>query len=84
LPCIETIIRVQGEGLIAKRVKSKASKRGLIMPAWWFEMFRKRRVRRGGFDGPVFPDSLGGLRDRSNVHRKTVATLLDRRVRALP
>jgi hypothetical protein len=29
-----TIIRVQGKGLIAKRVKSKASERGLIMPAW--------------------------------------------------
>ena len=55
-----TIIRVQGEGLIAKRVKSKASERGLIMPAWCVEMLRERRVRRGGFDGPVFPDSLGG------------------------
>jgi len=29
-----TIIRVQGKGLIASRVKSKASERGLIMPSW--------------------------------------------------
>ena len=64
-----TIIRVQGKGLIAKRVKSKASERGLIMPSWCVEMLRERRVRRGGFDGPVFPDSLGGWRDRSNVGR---------------
>src|SRR3954467_14559265 len=61
-----TIIRVQGKGLIASRVKSKASERGLIMPSWCVEMLRERRVRRGGFEGPVFPDSLGGWRDRSN------------------
>ena len=60
-----TIIRVQGKGLIAKRVKSKASERGLIMPSWCVEMLRERRVRHGGFGGPVFPDSLGGWRDRS-------------------
>ena len=53
-----TIIRVQGKGLIAKRVKSKASERGLIMPSWCVEMLRERRVRRGGFDGPVFPTAL--------------------------
>ena len=64
-----TIIRVQGKGLIASRVKSKASERGLIMPSWCVEMLRERRVRRGGFEGPVFPDSLGGWRDRSNVGR---------------
>ena len=64
-----TIIRVQGKGLVAKRVKSKASERGLIMPSWCIEMLKERRVRRGGFEGPVFPDSLGGWRDRSNVGR---------------
>jgi integrase len=64
-----TIIRVQGKGLIASRVKSKASERGLIMPSSCVEMLRERRVHRGGFEGPVFPDSLGGWRDRSNVGR---------------
>jgi len=64
-----TIIRVQGKGLIASHVKSKASERGLIMPSWCVEMLRERRVHRGGFEGPVFPDSLGGWRDRSNVGR---------------
>jgi integrase len=31
------------------------------------ELLKQRRVRRGGFDGPVFPDPLSGWRDRSNV-----------------
>ena len=64
-----TIIRVQGKGLIASHVKSKASERGLIMPSWCVEMLSERRVHHGGFEGPVFPDSLGGWRDRSNVGR---------------
>ena len=64
-----TIIRVQGKGLIASRVKSKASECGPIMPSWCVEMLGERRVRHGGFEGPVFPDSLGGWRDRSNVGR---------------
>ncbi|GAA2092058.1 site-specific integrase [Microlunatus panaciterrae] len=62
-----TIIRVQGKGLVANRVKSRASERGLILPAWCIELLKQRRVRLGGFDGPIFPDSHGGWRDRSNV-----------------
>lgn len=62
-----TIVPIAGEGLIAKRVKSKESERGLIMPAWCVSMLRVRRVRLGAFDGPVFPNSRGGWRDRGNV-----------------
>jgi integrase len=62
-----TIIRAQGRGLVAKRVKSPASRRGLMVPSWCVELLRARRVRLGAFDGPVFPDALGGWRDRSNV-----------------
>ena len=62
-----TIIRAQGRGLIAKRVKSRASERALVLPAWCVQLLRARRVRLGAFDGPVFPDSKGGWRDRSNV-----------------
>ena len=40
-----TIIRVQGKGLVAKRVKSRASERGLILPPWCVELLRERRVR---------------------------------------
>ncbi len=62
-----TIIRVKGQGLVAKTTKSRASLRALLLPAWCVELLRARRIRRGGFDGPVFPDSRGGWRDRSNV-----------------
>ena len=62
-----TVVRVKGEGLVAKRVKSRASERGLLLPAWCVDLLRARRVRVGGFDGPVFPDSRGGWRDPSNV-----------------
>jgi len=62
-----TIIRVKGKGLAAQRVKSRASERGLLLPLGCVELLRARRIRRGAFDGPVFPDSRGGWRDRSNV-----------------
>jgi integrase len=62
-----TIVRIKGRGLVANRVKSKASERGLLLPPWCVELLRVRRVRLGGFDGPVFPDARGGWRDRSNV-----------------
>src|SRR4051794_21995138 len=64
-----TVVRVKGKGLVAKRVKSRASERGLLLPPWCVELLRARRVRLGAFDGPVFPDARGGWRDRSNVGR---------------
>lgn len=62
-----TIIRVQGQGLMAKRVKSRASERRLLLPTWCVDLLKARRMRLGAFDGPVFPDAKGGWRDRSNV-----------------
>lgn len=62
-----TIFRVKGKGLVAARVKSRASERDLHLPQWSVELLRGRRIRLGAFDGPVFPDSRGGWRDRSNV-----------------
>jgi integrase len=62
-----TIVRIKGRGLVATRIESKASERGLLLPPWCVELLRARRVRRGGFDGPVFPGARGGWRDRSNV-----------------
>jgi integrase len=63
-----TIVRVKGKGHVAKRVKSRASERGLLLPPWCVELLlRARRVRLGAFEGSVFPDSRGGWRDRSNV-----------------
>lgn len=64
---VRTVVRVKGKGLVAKRTKSAASARGLMLPAWGVDLLRARRVRMAGFEGPVFPDSRGGWRDTSNV-----------------
>lgn len=48
-------------------MKSRASERRLLLPLWSVELLRARRIRLGGFEGPVFADSRGGWRDRSNV-----------------
>lgn len=62
-----TIVRIKGKGMVAKRTKSRTSVRGLLLPSWGVELLRARRVRMEAFDGPVFPDTRGGWRDRSNV-----------------
>jgi|SRR5215207_7331406 len=62
-----TVIRVKGGGLRASRLKSRTSYRVLVLPAWCLSLVKARRVRLGGFDGPVFPDARGGFRDRDNV-----------------
>ncbi len=52
---------------MAKKVKSRASERGLLLPPWCVELLPGRRVRLAAFEGPVSPDSRGGWRNRSNV-----------------
>ncbi len=64
-----TVIRVKGRGLMASRLKSRPSYRVLVLPGWAMTMLKARRVRLGAFDGPVFPDTKGGYRDRNNVGR---------------
>jgi hypothetical protein len=64
-----SIIRVKGKGLLAKRTKSRASQRGLLLPRWCVTLLRARRARMGEVSGPLFRDSRGGWRDRSNVGR---------------
>ncbi len=54
---------------MAKRVASRASERRLLLPSWCVDLLKARRVRLGAFDGPVFADSNGGWRDRSNVDK---------------
>ena len=62
-----TVIRVRGKGLVASRPKSRSSRRVLVLPGWCLTMLEARRIRIGATDGPVFPDALGGYRDRNNV-----------------
>jgi integrase len=65
------LIRRKGAGLL--RVPStKSGERGerlIPLPGWAVDMLRQRRVLIGPGVDPVFPDSLGGWRDPSNVRR---------------
>jgi integrase len=70
-----TVLRVKGEGLRRFPTKTAAGERTLPLPGWVVTMLRERRAIDLADDGPVFPDSLGGLRDPSN----TMADLRDAR-----
>ena len=58
-----TVIRLKGQGLIRKTTKSRAGQRVLILPSWAVADLLRRRARGVRLDEPIFPDSLGGLRD---------------------
>ncbi|TDD10590.1 site-specific integrase [Saccharopolyspora terrae] len=64
------VVRVKGKGLIRKSTKTEYGERTLPLPSWAVEMLRHRFTEAGEpSDGPVFPDSLGRLRDPSNTRR---------------
>lgn len=63
-----TIVRVKGKGLIRKGTKSDASDRDLAVPGWAVGMLARRYVGQE-LSKPVFPGSIGGWRDKSNVGR---------------
>lgn len=62
-----TVIRLRGRGLVASRPKTASSARVLVLPTWCRRMLIARRLRAGAAEGPIFPDSVGGYRDRNNV-----------------
>ncbi|SDP82749.1 tyrosine-type recombinase/integrase [Lentzea jiangxiensis] len=64
-----TVIRAKGIGLIRKSTKTEAGERTLPLPRWALDMLKRRRAVTLFPNGPVFPSSLGGLRDPSNVRR---------------
>jgi integrase len=68
-----TVVRVRKKGLRRTDPKTSAAERTLPLPSWAVTMLRKRR-RIAEAEGrstasPVFPDTLGGLRDPSNTGR---------------
>jgi integrase len=63
-----TIVRVGGHGMFAKPPKTAAGERLIQLPVWLVGLLHRRR-KPAGRDTPVFPDSLGGFRDRNNVER---------------
>lgn len=68
-----TVVRVKGQGLIRKSTKTASGARTLLLPPWCVERLRRRAARVGASQEraqtelPVFPASLGGLRDPSNT-----------------
>ncbi|WP_307831944.1 tyrosine-type recombinase/integrase [Prauserella cavernicola] len=68
-----TVVRVRGQGLKRTDPKTATSERALPLPSWAVEMLRQRRktavAENRPADSPVFPDTLGGLRDPSNTRR---------------
>lgn len=63
-----TVIRVRGQGLQAKGLKTTSSARVLVLPDWCVRLLVSRREQVEG-DGPIFSDARGGFRDRNNVAR---------------
>ncbi|WP_460960103.1 tyrosine-type recombinase/integrase [Parasphingorhabdus pacifica] len=64
-----TVVRVKGKGLIRKSTKSEHGDRTLPLPSWAVDMLRERFAGADDPEGPIFPSSLGGVRDPSNVRR---------------
>ncbi|WP_433871889.1 site-specific integrase [Saccharopolyspora sp. CA-218241] len=70
-----SLIRGKGTGLLINEGKTDVSERALALPTWLVSMLRDRRARlaeRFGvplddLDGPVFPNTKGGLRDKHNT-----------------
>ena len=62
-----TVLRVKGQGLVAKQPKTRSGERVLRIPYWLVELLRERRSELTEDTGPVFPDRHGGYRDRNNI-----------------
>lgn len=72
-----TVIRVRGHGLVRKGTKTASAERTLVLPSWALNDLRIRQAQGIRLDAPVFPDTLGGLRDPSNT-RRCLRRALDR------
>lgn len=72
-----TVIRVRGHGLVRKGTKTLSAERTLMLPSWVVQDLRDRQARGVRLDSPLFPDTLGGLRDPSNT-RRCLRLALDR------
>ena len=62
-----TIVRVAGVGLVARKPKTRAGVRVLGLPGWLVDLLRGRQASARSVEEPLFPDALGGYRDRNNV-----------------
>jgi integrase len=64
-----SVVRVKGQGLVAKKTKTDTGARTLVLPRWCVTMLRDRAARSQPLEDsdPVFPAPLGGWRDPSNT-----------------
>lgn len=65
------LVRRTGVGLL-RLPSTKSGQRGerlIPLPSWAITMLKRRRLAIGPEVQPVFPDTLGGWRDPSNVRR---------------
>jgi integrase len=65
------LVRQAGVGLL-RMPSTKTGEKGerlIPLPGWAVTMLKRRRLTIGAEVEPVFPDSLGGWRDPSNVRR---------------
>jgi integrase len=65
------LVRRRGVGLL-RLPSTKSGERGervIPLPSWAMTMLKRRRLAIASHVQPVFPDSLGGWRDPSNVRR---------------
>ena len=63
-----TVLRVPGQGVVVKRPKSRSGWRLLRIPVWLVDLLRQRSDGASPGD-PVFPDGVGGYRDRNNIEK---------------
>lgn len=65
------LVRRTGVGLLrlASTKSGEEGERLIPLPSWAVTMLKRRRLAIGPGVEPVFPDSLGGWRDPSNVRR---------------
>lgn len=69
------VVRVKGKGQQINHGKTEVSARTLNLPRWLTVMLRDRKAKVAtllginveDLEGPVFPNSLGGLRDKHNT-----------------
>lgn len=62
-----TIVGVVGVGLVARKPKTRSGVRVLGLPGWLLVLLGERRDGLDVVAGPLFPDAVGGYRDRNNV-----------------
>jgi len=62
-----TIVRVVGVGLVARKPKTRSGVRVLGLPGWLLVLLGERGDALDVVAGPLFPDAVGGYRDRNNV-----------------